>query len=175
MINRSRHGVPSVQRESSVATQPILPAMRSILTIQALSITTALLFTAQAARAQSADELIKRGDAFDLKFQASAALNCYLPVGKMEPDNAHVIECIARQYRHLMTDTSSCDEKLRLGRPALQYSKRAAALAPDDSDAQLSSAITYGKMLPFQDKKEQTQCCPLIKAAAEKAIKLAKA
>ena len=49
---------------------------------------------------------------------------------------------------------------------------KAAALGPNDSDAQLSTAITYGKMLAVQGKKEQVDATPRIKAAADLAIKL---
>ncbi len=71
-----------------------------------------------------------------------------------------------------MQDAAKPEEKLRLGAIALGYGQRAAALAPGDSEAQLSPAITYGKMLPFQGPKEQVAASPRIKAAADKAIKL---
>ena len=62
--------------------------------------------------------------------------------------------------------------KLKLGGIALGYGQQAAALAPCDSDAQLSSAITYGRLLPYQTNKEQVSATLLIKAAADRAIKL---
>jgi tetratricopeptide (TPR) repeat protein len=55
---------------------------------------------------------------------------------------------------------------------ALSYGKRAASLAPNDSEAQLSPAITYGKMLPFESSKEQVTATPKIKEAADKALAL---
>jgi tetratricopeptide (TPR) repeat protein len=71
-----------------------------------------------------------------------------------------------------MQDTSAREEKLKLGHTALEYSVRAAALAPTDSEAQLAPAITLGKMLPFESSKEQIAFSPRIREAAEKAIKL---
>ena len=71
-----------------------------------------------------------------------------------------------------MSDAATREEKLRLAGIALSYGQRAAALAPNDSEAQLSPAITYGKMLPFQGSKEQVQASPRIKEAADKALKL---
>lgn len=146
--------------------------MRSLLSIQSLSAATVLLLSCAGARAQSVDELIKKGDACDLKFQASAALNCYLPAEQLDPKNVPVLVSIARQYRHLMSDASSNVEKLRLGKKALDYSRRAAALGRNNSDAQLAPAITYGKMLPLQGKKEQVEASPRIKASADSAIRL---
>jgi tetratricopeptide (TPR) repeat protein len=79
---------------------------------------------------------------------------------------------IARQYRHLMSDTTSKTEKLRLGNISLQYAQRAAALAPNDAEAQLSPAISYGKMLPYMTSKDQVAASPLIKAAVDRTLQL---
>lgn len=124
------------------------------------------------AQAQTAEDLIKTGQVHDLKLDATQALTYYLAAEKMQPNNADLLVSIARQYRHLMADTSSTEEKLRLGNVALQYGQRAAKLAPSNSDAQLSPAISYGKMLPYQSSKEQVQCSKFIKESAERAIKL---
>jgi tetratricopeptide (TPR) repeat protein len=146
--------------------------MRLSFSIKAFSVATALLLTCAASRAQSANDLIAKGDVFDLKFQAAEALKDYLPAEKLEPKNVRLLLRIARQYRHLMTDATAREDQLRLGGIALSYAQRAAALAPNDSEAQLSPAITYGKMLPFQGTKEQVEASPRIKEAADKAIKL---
>jgi len=131
-----------------------------------------LLLTCTSSMAHTATELMKDGDVFDRQFQAADALRYYLPAEKMEPSNVALLVRIARQYRHLMSDASTGAEKLRLGGIALDYCKRAAKLGPNDSDAQISPAITYGRMLPFQGNKEQVAASPLIKAAADRAIAL---
>src|SRR5258708_39431467 len=71
-----------------------------------------------------------------------------------------------------MTDATAREEKLRLGGIGLDYAQRAAALAPNDSEAQLSPAISYGKLVPLQGVKEQTEAARRIKEAADKAIRL---
>ncbi len=139
---------------------------------KAFSAVAALLLMGTALRAEPADDLIAQGDVCDKKLQATEALKCYLPAEKLQPKNAQLLVRIARQYRHLMSDAEKRDDKLELGGTALDYSLRAAALAPDDSMAQLAPAITYGKMLPFQTNKQQFEESALIKNAAEKAIKL---
>lgn len=121
---------------------------------------------------QTAADLMAAGDAFDHKFQAERALEQYLLAETLEVTNVALLLRIARQYRHLMAEARSSEEKLRLGGIALGYGKRAAKLAPHDSEAQLSPAITYGKMLPLQGSKEQVAASPLIKAGADKAIQL---
>src|ERR1700726_4818599 len=134
--------------------------------------TTALIFTCSTIRAGPADELIKKGDDFDSKLQASEALDSYLAAEKLEPKSAALLLRIARQYRHLMVDATTREEKLRLGGIGLDYALRAAALAPNDSEAQLSPAISYGKMVPLQGVKEQIEYARRIKEAVDKAIKL---
>lgn len=117
-------------------------------------------------------ELILKGDACDQTFKAAEALQYYLPVEKLEPLNIGVLVRIARQYRHLMTDATSREKKLQLGNVALEYSRRVAALAPNDSEAQLAPGITCGKMLTLLGTKEQVAASARIKESADKAIRL---
>ncbi len=125
-----------------------------------------------AARAETAAALIAKGDAFDERLQASEALQFFLPAEKLEPNNAALLVRIARQYRHLMSDTSSKKEKLRLGHISLGFAQRAATLAPNNAEAQLSPAISYGKMLPSMGSKEQVDASPRIKEAVDRTLKL---
>ncbi|MBC7980048.1 MAG: hypothetical protein H7Y36_05750 [Armatimonadetes bacterium] len=138
----------------------------------ALAVASALFLTSHAGLSESVAQLMAKGDNADRSFKAQEALASYLPAEKLEPDNVKILLRIARQYRHLMSDSGNVREKLRLGGIALSYGQKAAALAPNDSEAQLSTAITYGKMLPFQGNKEKVKSSPLIKAAADRAIKL---
>jgi tetratricopeptide (TPR) repeat protein len=131
-----------------------------------------LVLTSVAGLAQVATDLIRLGDGFDRASQPAKALECYLPAEKLDPLNVPLLLSIARQYRHLMAEAKAIPEKLRLGGVALEYGQRAVAIAPNDSDAQLSPAITFGKMLPLQSSKEQVAAAPKIKAAVERAILL---
>ena len=132
----------------------------------------AFVCTTQVGRSQTPSELMEKGDTADRKFQAAEALKSYLPAEKLQPQNVPLLLRIARQYRHLMSETPTVSEKVRLGNIALGYGKKSARLAPNDSEAQLSTAITYGKMLPFLGKKEQVEASPRIKASADRAIQL---
>jgi hypothetical protein len=132
--------------------------------------TAALLLACATIWAGPADNFISKGDTLDLKLQASEALGFYLAAEKLEPKNASLLCRIARQYRHLMVDATTREEKLTLGGISLDYAQRAATLAPNDSEAQLSPAISYGKMLPLQGMKEQIESGRRIKEAVDKAI-----
>ena len=129
-------------------------------------------FVGVAARAEDTDALIAKGDQFDKQLQAKEALEVYLPANKLEPDNVKLLVCIARQYRHLMVDASSKQEKLRLGNVSLEFASRAATLAPNNAEAQLSPAISLGKMLPFMSSKDQIDASPRIKPAVDRTLLL---
>lgn len=140
--------------------------------IRALGFTAMLLAGTLSSHAETAGELIAKGDKYDATFEASRALNYYLQAAELEPDNVPLLLRMARQYRYLLAQARSPAEKLKYGNTSLGYALRAARLAPHDSEAQLSPAITYGKMLPFEGSKAQVEISPLIKAAADKAIRL---
>ncbi len=132
----------------------------------------ALLAGIVPAGAQSVPSLIAKGDVADKSFKPAEALESYLPAEKMDPDNVDLLLRISRQYRHLMSDTDKNAKKIEYGHIALAYDMRLAKLGPRDSDAQLSEAITYGKMMPLMGKREQVAASPVVKAAAERAVKL---
>jgi tetratricopeptide (TPR) repeat protein len=131
----------------------------------------ALAFAGQAF-GETAEELIRKGDVFYARLQPSEALKYYLPAEKLDPNNARLLVRISRQYRHLMSDAGKKEEKIRLGTTAVEYAQRAVALAPNDPEAHLALAISYGKLLPFQGAKEQVAASPLIKASADKVLAL---
>lgn len=133
-----------------------------------------VLFAAPALGAlkPAAQELIAKGDVHYDKLQAAEALRYYLPAEKLEPDNARLLVRIAREYRHLMSDAKKKDEKLQLGRTALNYAQRAATLAPNDPQTHLAVAISHGKLLPLLGSKEQVANSRTIKTATDRVLAL---
>ena len=119
-----------------------------------------------------AEKWMAKGVAHDIKLEAKAALLAYQEVEKLEPQNPTLMVRMARQYRHLMADASSKEERIRLGNLALEYGRRAAAYGPRDSDAQLSTAISYGKMQPLLSTKSQLESSRQIKVSVDKALAL---
>ena len=71
-----------------------------------------------------------------------------------------------------MSDATQPEQKLSLGSTAVNYAKRAAALEPNDPEAQLAVAISYGKLEPFEGNREKFEASRVIKKAADKVIKL---
>jgi tetratricopeptide (TPR) repeat protein len=146
------------------------------ITVQALRRSVTFIFAfgvfAAGVRGETATELMAKGDQFDQQLKASEALEYYLPASKLEPDNAELLVRIARQYRHLMSDTSAKKEKLRLGLLSVETAERAAHLAPKNAEAQLSPAISYGKMLPYMSAKDQVTTSPKIKESVDRTLAL---
>jgi tetratricopeptide (TPR) repeat protein len=131
-----------------------------------------LCAVAGALRAESASNLLEQARALDRQLKAAEALALYQRAETLEPRNVAILLGIARQYRHLMADASSPQEKLLLGGRALDSAKRAVVLAPDSSEAQASVALSYGKLLPLESSKEQIETARRVKAAAERALRL---
>jgi tetratricopeptide (TPR) repeat protein len=146
--------------------------MRTAFPLNTLSAALALALASMGMGAESAGELIEKGDVFYAKLQAAEALKFYLPAEKLEPNNVRLLVRIAREYRHLMSDATIANEKLQLGNTAVDYAQRAVALAPNDPETQLALAISYGKMLPLEGTRQRIATLALIKTAADRVITL---
>ena len=146
--------------------------MQPALLFNGLTAAVALALASTAFGVESADELIQQGDVFYAKLQAAEALKYYLPAEKLDPANVKLLVRISREYRHLMSDASEAKEKLSLGNAAVSYAERAVALAPDDPETQLALAISYGKILPLEETRQQVASSRLIKIAVDKSIAL---
>jgi tetratricopeptide (TPR) repeat protein len=144
----------------------------SLLNTLSAALALALPLASTAMGAESTEELIQKGDVFYAKLQAAEALKFYLPAEKLAPENVRLLVRISREYRHLMSDAPKAKEKLKLGTTAVSYAERAVALAPNDPEAQLALAISYGKMLPIEGTKQQIANSRLIKIAVDKVIAL---
>jgi tetratricopeptide (TPR) repeat protein len=146
--------------------------MRPVPLFSVLMTAFVLFLATRAVNAESAQELIQKGDVYYAKLQAAEALEFYLPAEKLDSNNVQLLVRIAREYRHLMSDAMKATEKMQFGETAVDYAQRAVDLAPNDPDAQLALAISYGKMLPFEETKEKIATSRRIKIAADKVIAL---
>jgi tetratricopeptide (TPR) repeat protein len=140
--------------------------------LNTLAAALALALASTGTGAESAEELIRKGDVFYARLQAAEALEFYLPAEKLDSNNVRLLVRIARQYRHLMSDATNTSEKKQLGTTAVNYAQRAVAIAPNDPETQLALAIGYGKLLPFEETKQQIATSRLIKIAVDRVIAL---
>lgn len=115
---------------------------------------------------------IAQGDQFDEKQQPNEALKFYEAAEKEAPNNADLLISIARQHTYRMNLVTTKAEKIASGRQALAYSERAVKADSKNSDAQLSVAISLGKLAPLIDNRERIEASRRIKQFAEAAIRL---
>jgi tetratricopeptide (TPR) repeat protein len=136
-----------------------------------LSFSTGLLARAQS-EPQTAPQLIARGDALDQQLKNSDALAAYLAAEKLCPTTGGLLYRIAKEYAEMMVDTDSVEKKRALGDQALDYAKRAVAIAPKDAQTQLGLAVCYGRLAPLLDNKTKIAYSRLVKMHAEVALAL---
>jgi len=146
--------------------------MQPAFLLNILSAALALALAHTGISAESAEELIQKGDVFYDKLQTAEALKFYLPAEKLDSNNVRLLVRISRQYRHLMSEATKTIEKKQHGTTAVHYAQRAVALAPNDPETQLALAISYGKLLPLEETKQQIATSRHIKIAADKVIAL---
>ena len=132
------------------------------------------LFTliALGAHAQTASELIARGDALDASLRSEEALPLYLKAEKLQPDDTGLLIKIAKQYGESMTGMKSKEAQRKAGETALAYSQRAVKLAPSLADAHLAVAICYGRLLELMPARQKVEYSKLVRQGAEKAIQI---
>lgn len=124
-------------------------------------------------RAEGAVEaLIQKGDVFDRKIEPTAALSCYLPAENLDPANVSLLLKIARQYRHQASEVATVKEKIRLSEIGQNYAVRAVGLAPKDSEAHLSVAISSAKLIPLLGTKAKLAASRVVKTSVDQALAL---
>jgi hypothetical protein len=123
-------------------------------------------------RADSTADLIAQGDNFDPETSGCRSASVLSARRKGPTEQRDPAARIARQYRYLMADATSPDEKLRLGRIALTTRNGRRRLLPTIPRRNFSVAISYGKMLPSSAQREQLEASSRIKDSADKAIML---
>ncbi len=115
---------------------------------------------------------MEQGDAFEEKIQTQAALDVYLKLEGTGREDAPLLYRIAREYAELMPDTKSKPEKVRLGKIALEYAKRAVVADVKDAESYLCRAICYGRLAPLMDNRTELEYSRYIKDDAEIALRL---
>ncbi|MEY3773412.1 MAG: hypothetical protein RLZZ129_192 [Verrucomicrobiota bacterium] len=122
--------------------------------------------------AAEADDLLTRAAAAEARQDARAALELYYSALRAEPQNAFILQKIARQYSDLVEEQSGPEEKKRYAQTALDYALRAVALEPDNPVNVLSLAICHGRLAVYSDTRTKVQYSRLIKEEAERALAL---
>ena len=131
-----------------------------------------LLLAASPLLAADVPALLKEGDALVASQKVEEALPLYLAAEKEAPENAEILQRISAAYGQLIADTSSKEEKLKLGEASLSYATRAVEADPNNPRAQIALAIAYGRLAELVENAKKMSYAKLIKEHAEKAYTL---
>jgi tetratricopeptide (TPR) repeat protein len=110
--------------------------------------------------------------AAEARLDARRALELFLRADAAQPDNAFILQKIARQYSDLVDDQPGVADKKRYAQTALDYARRAAALNPEDPVNVLSVAICHGKLALYSDTREKVRNSRFVREDAERALAL---
>ena len=132
----------------------------------------AFLAPLRAVTPDTTEALIQTALAAEARFDSKAALELFLQADAARPDDAFLLQKIARQYSDLSFETRDAPEQTRLCTAALAYAQRSVALQPKDAVNVLSLAICYGKLATLSDTRTKIEYSRLVKDYAEQALAL---
>lgn len=118
------------------------------------------------------DALLREALAAEAQLDSRRALELFLQADAAKPDDAFVLQKIARQYSDLTTEQTSVEEKKRYAQTALDYALRAVALDAQNPVNVLSLAVCHGKLAVYSDTRTKVRYSRLVKEEAERALTL---
>lgn len=139
--------------------------------VRLLLVVLALSWTAARATPE-AERLLAEAAAAEAALQPARAVELYLAAERLRPDDARLLQKIARQYSDLMEEKSDSTERRDLARRALTYAERARTLAPQDAVVALSVAICHAKLGLESPAREKVALSRVVRDEAERALAL---
>lgn len=121
---------------------------------------------------ETLEQVLAHAAEAERRWDLAQALVLYRRADGLEPDNAFVLQKIARQLSDAVADAKTREERRQLAEEALAYSLRAQARAPDDPVCALSVAICYGKLALTADASHRIKYAGLVRDHAERALQL---
>ncbi len=118
------------------------------------------------------DALLRDAQAAEARLDSARALELFLQADAAKPNDAFILQKIARQYSDLTTEQPTVDEKKRYAQTALDYALRAVAREPQNPVNVLSLAVCHGKLAVYSDTRTKVRYSRLVKEEAERALTL---
>lgn len=131
-----------------------------------------LLVLAASVAAAEPTPLVREALAAEARLDARRALELLLQADAAQPNDAFILQKIARQYSDLVDDQTGLEDKRRYAATALDYAQRATALKPADPVNVLSVAICYGKLALYSDTGTKVRYSRLVREETERALAL---
>lgn len=117
-----------------------------------------------------AQSLIAAGIAAEARLDASAALELYRKADALQPNDAVILQKIAKQLSNGSDSIADPQQRTQQTQEALRYSQRALELSPRDPVCLLSLAVCYGKLAGLADNATRVEYSRLVKRYAEEAL-----
>ncbi len=127
---------------------------------------------ARATQPPPADPALRAALEAEARLDTRRALELFLELEKARPNDAYVLQKIARQYSDLVVDLAAEAEKRAAIERALDYSRRAVALAPKNPENILSLAVCHGKLAVYSGTGDKVKYSRLVREDAERALSL---
>ncbi|HTL51298.1 MAG TPA: hypothetical protein VL860_01855 [Planctomycetota bacterium] len=122
--------------------------------------------------AASVDDLVREGLAAEARQECARALELFLQAAAAKPDDAFILQKIARQYSDLVADQDTVEAKRTFATHALDYARRSYALEPTSAVDALSLAICHGHLALVSDIHTKVGYSRLIKEEIDQSLRL---
>jgi len=122
--------------------------------------------------ARTADALVEEALQAEAKLDTRRALELFQAAEKAGRTDAFILQKIARQYSDLMPELPTRDEKRAFAESALDYSRRATALDPQNAVNVLSVSISLGKLALVSDTRDKVRYSRQVREEAKRALAL---
>lgn len=116
--------------------------------------------------------LLRDAQAAEARLDSAAAAELYLAADRLRPNDAVILQKIAKQYSDQVFGEKDRGRKKQLAETALAYARRSVDLAPDNAVHVLSLAICHGHLALVGDTSDKVRYSRLIKQDAERALQL---
>ena len=124
-----------------------------------------LTATLRAATGADVEATLAAAHAAEDGLDSRRALELYLAADRARPNDARILQKIARQYSDLVVDLPTDEARRRYAQSALDYSRR-------NPENVLSLAISHGKLAVYSDLKTRIQYSRFVREEAERALAL---
>jgi tetratricopeptide (TPR) repeat protein len=131
-----------------------------------------LMILAVAMPAAPVDDLVREAQAVEAKLDSLRALELYQQADAARPNDAFILQKIAKQYSDMVPDQPTDAGKKEFATRGLEYARRSFALEPTNGVYALSLAICHGHLAMVSDVKTKVEYSRLIKEEAERALQL---
>ena len=128
--------------------------------------------SARLAATDAADDLVRAALAAEAQLDTRRALELFVAADAARPNDAFILQKIARQHSDLAVDLATPEEKRASIERALAFSRRAVALDPKNAENVLSLAVCYGKLAVYGSTRQKVEYSRLVHEDAERALAL---